>query len=186
MIKSTFLVRDESAALPALKEVSRDEWHAIISRNKTLPPSEQRYFISDILAEDGDVDIMIMETDCNSYKKWHVENNARCKILKSKVGKKLFSLDAEPGTLECAVVTSALSDGIEIEEPIHNDLAVAALKEAAASWEPWAGDLLEYYLKGEKRTCTKPLARKYGVCDFTVRRWKKEFEKRCKKFFEKI
>ena len=185
MIKITFLVRDESAALSALKEVSRDEWHAIISKNKTLPTSEQRYFISDIIAEDGDVDIMIIETDCKSYKKWHVYNNARCKLLKSKEGKKFFSLDAEPGTLECAVVTSALSDGIEIEESIHNAVANEALRKALVFQKPWAMDLFESYQLGEKRACTKQIAEKYGVCDFTVRRWKKEFEKYCKNFFEK-
>lgn len=184
MIKSTFLVRDESAALPALKEVSRDEWHAIISRNKTLPPSEQRYFISDIIAEDGDVDIMIMETDCKSYKKWHVDNNSRCKLLKSKKGKKLFSLDAEPGTLECAVVTSALSDGIEIEEPIHNAVANEALRKALVLQKPWAMDLFECYQRGEKRSCTKQLARKYEVSEVTIRKRKIAFEKFCKNFFE--
>lgn len=186
MIKRTYLVRDESSSIPALKKITGKEWHEITEKNKSLPPQSKRYFIVDTICDGEKIDVMYMETSLEDYTRWHSENTIMLEKRRIVNEKDFLSLDVEPESIDYSDVSKALVDRNEMEKPVLNTLAVAALKKRVASWEPWAGDLLEYYLKGEKRTCTKPLARKYGVCDFTVRRWKKEFEKRCKKFFEKI
>ena len=56
------------------------------------------------------------------------------------------------------------------------------LKEALAAWRPWAADLLELYLNGEKRACTEALSRKYGVSPQVIRKYKRQFEDFVKNF----
>ena len=185
MIKITFLVRDESSSIPALKEITGEEWYAITQKNKNLPPLKRRYFIYDSIVEGGVTDILIMETSYEEHLKWHEENRRRRINNRAKEAMQFYSLDAEAEIDKSQLMGDAIVDPDAMEEQVIDALAVESLKNGLASWTPWARELFECYQRGEKRNCTKQLAEKYEVCDFTVRRWKKEFEKYCKNFFEK-
>ena len=60
------------------------------------------------------------------------------------------------------------------------------LKKTLADWKPWANDMLEMYLNGQKRACTDILARKYGVSSQIIRKYKRQFEKFIKIFWRDV
>ena len=60
------------------------------------------------------------------------------------------------------------------------------LKKQLFAWKPWAADLLAYYLAGKKKSCTAAMAKKYGVSEQVIRKYKRQFEKFVKNFFEGV
>ena len=60
------------------------------------------------------------------------------------------------------------------------------LKKQLFAWKPWAVDLLAYYLAGKKKSCTAAMAKKYGVSEQVIRKYKRQFEKFVKNFFEGV
>ncbi len=69
-----------------------------------------------------------------------------------------------------------------MEEQVCSQMMELQLREALAAWKPWANDMLDCYLRGERRTCTDTLSLKYGVSPQVVRKYKRQFEKFIKKF----
>jgi len=51
------------------------------------------------------------------------------------------------------------------------------------NWNPWGIDLLEFYIAGQKNSCTKEIAVKYKVSEQTARKYKRQFEAFVKKYF---
>ena len=45
---------------------------------------------------------------------------------------------------------------------------------------------MEYYIAGEKTSCTKAIAMKYEVSEQTARKYKRQFEDFVKKYFSKV
>ena len=184
MIKRTFLVRDESSSIPALKEITGEEWYAITQKNKNLPPLKRRYFIYDSIVEGGVTDILIMETSYEEHLAWHEENRRRRINNRAKEAMQFYSLDAEAEIDKSQLMGDSIGDPDAMEEQIIDALAVESLKKALSSWTPWAKELFEYYQHGEKRNCTKQLAEKNGVSERMMRKNKLKFEQFCKNFFE--
>lgn len=184
MIKRTFLVRDESSSISALKEITGEEWYAIISKNKDLPPSERRYFVTDLINDGKSSDVMIMETARDDYIQWRRETKRRERNIKAKEGMQLYSIEAEAEIEKSALLSEAMIAPDELEEQVHSILAVGSLKEKLTCCDQLSRDLFECYQRGEKRSCTKQLARKYEVSEVTIRKRKIAFEKFCKNFFE--
>ena len=50
-----------------------------------------------------------------------------------------------------------------------DDVGMIELRKKLRAWKPWAEDLLDYYLKDKKRSCTAEMARKYNVSAQKVR-----------------
>ena len=75
-----------------------------------------------------------------------------------------------------------LPDQTQLESMVCDSVLMEELKEALAAWRPWATDLLELYLNGQKRACTEVLSRKYGVSPQVIRKYKRQFEEFVKKF----
>ena len=64
----------------------------------------------------------------------------------------------------------------QVEVLACDQILLDELHEALTLWKPWANDLLDMYLQGKKRTCTRTLAERYGVSPQVVRKYKRQFE----------
>ena len=105
----------------------------------------------------------------------------RKKKLKSNY--RAVSLDQKiPGT-NCSYGDTA-ADSFDLEEVVISGLRMKMLLEELKQWNPWAVDLFELYTCGMKTEATFILSRRYGTTIRTVQRWKEQFEKYVKVFFE--
>ncbi len=60
-MKTTYLVRmTEGPEAGSLRLATGEEWLEIVKRNKELPPEQQRYFITDIIVDNGTTDRMFI------------------------------------------------------------------------------------------------------------------------------
>ena len=95
----------------------------------------------------------------------------------------VLSLDAlvrvEDTMLELKEV---LGSGEQVEDQILSQMLERHLRDTLSTWKPWAVDILNCYLRGERRSCTDILSIKYGVSPQVVRKYKRQFEEFIKKF----
>ena len=73
-----------------------------------------------------------------------------------------------------------------IEKIVIDRVMQEKLREMLSAWKPWASDLLEIYLYGDKRTCTNALAEKCGVSPQVIRSYKRQFENFIKNFLSVV
>lgn len=71
----------------------------------------------------------------------------------------------------------------QVENLVCDKAILLELRKELAAWKPWGNDLLDLYLLGQKRVCTKILTRKYGVSPQTARKYRRQFEEYIKKYF---
>ena len=57
-----------------------------------------------------------------------------------------------------------------------NQSLMEDLKRALRAWNPWAEELLDFYIAGAKRSCTSVLCKKYQLSDRAVRKRNAAFE----------
>lgn len=130
---------------------------------------------------------MVIEASAEEYRAWNREHMAAER--NRAMGKEFqhLSLDAK---LFCADEAESLLDVLaladSLEDQVCERLLIENLREALASWRPWANDLLNLYLQGKKKSCTAVFAAKYGVSLQTVRKYKRQFENFVKKFMEGV
>ena len=82
--------------------------------------------------------------------------------------------------LEC------LCSAEDMEAAVISEMIMDELKKQLFAWKPWAVDLLAYYLAEKKKSCTAAMAKKYGVSEQVIRKYKRQFEKFVKNFFEGV
>ena len=82
--------------------------------------------------------------------------------------------------LEC------LRSAEDMEAAVISEMIMDELEKQLFAWKPWAVDLLAYYLAGKKKSCTAAMAKKYGVSEQVIRKYKRQFEKFVKNFFEGV
>lgn len=85
-------------------------------------------------------------------------------------------MDFESYTDENCSLHGAITDGINWETLIVDSMEMDSLTLVLSEWRPWIIDILEYYLAGQKRDCSKQLSMKQGVSVQTIRARKREFE----------
>ncbi len=160
-----------------------EEWLAMVEANKSLPASQQRYFIVDCISDSRDMDRMVIEVTAAEYREWNRDRMAAARNRVLGKNYQVLSLDA-PFRTENTVLDlrKALKSGERMEEQVCSQMLEVQLREALAAWKPWANDMLDCYLRGERRTCTDTLSMKYGVSPQVVRKYKRQFEKFIKKF----
>lgn len=73
-----------------------------------------------------------------------------------------------------------------MEAAVISEMIMDELEKQLFAWKPWAADLLAYYLAGKKKSCTAAMAKKYGVSEQVIRKYKRQFEKFVKNFFEGV
>ena len=187
-MKITYLINkalsDGSACLCV---VPAAEWLAVVNANKGLPPERRRYFIMDYIKDGEELDCMVIEAPFEVYRTWHKEHMASVRNRARGRQFQHLSLDAavfrERATGQYSEIPAANE---QVEGSVCDKAILAELREKLAAWKPWANDLLDLYLLGQKRTCTKVLAKKYGVSPQTIRKYKRQFEERIKKYFSGV
>ncbi len=164
-----------------------EEWLAVVEADKSLPASQQRHFIVDCIADGQDKDRMVIETTAAEYRAWNRERMASARNRVLGRGYQELSLDV-PVCIEDAMLDlkEMLKSGEQVEEQASSRMLAIQLREALTAWKPWANDMLACYLRGEQRSCTDILATKYGVSPQVIRKYKRQFEKFIKKFFDGV
>jgi len=206
-MKITYLVKkkQEDGSM-RLAVVSHQEWRAVVDANKGLPKTLRRYFVREYLFDGNVEDCIYIEVSLAQYREWHNEHmRADRKRKKNRDWSsqingndptkgdgtnhklQLLSLDAPvAGGNQSVSLGSVIPNTWKMEDTVCSQIMMDTLRNALSAWQPWANELLDCYLRGEKRSCSSVLAEKYGVSPQTVRKYKKQFENFIKKFFETV
>ncbi len=184
------------------------EWYSVTEANKSLPKEQRREFIIDCIYDGGLLEYMVIEASRERYLEWHREQekdrrergkqrqeqkkgqqNQEQEPADQKSEKKLrvLSLDAPVSGGNRSISLGSIIPSVwDMEEAICSQAVVESLRAELSAWQPWAIDMLDFYLAGESRTCTNALAKKYGVSPRMIRKYKKQFESFIKKFFDPV
>jgi len=184
-MKTIYLVnKQEDDGSIHLVSVPYKEWRAVVDINPNLPIDQRRYFISDYNFDGDTPDCIIIESDRDTYFKWLKEHIASQRNRKAGKAFQILSLDA------CTTIgdeqvnfADVIPSAQKVEDDVCFKIALKSLCDELAAWKPWATDLLAFYLKGKKKSCTDMMAKKYGVSPQMIRRYKKDFENFVKNFF---
>jgi len=178
------------------------EWYSVTEANKSLPKEQRREFIIDCIYDGGLLDYMVIEASRERYLEWHRarekdrrehskqrqekekgQQNQEPAEQKAEKKVRVLSLDAPvSGGNRSINLGSVIPDTWQMEEAICSQAVVESLIAKLSTWQPWAIDMLYFYLAGESRTCTNALAKKYSVSPQMVRKYKKRFENFVKNF----
>lgn len=175
-MRITYLVYENGQSGGKLKVATKEEWSQIMDENRGLPCDKRRYFIEDTIDDFGEIDRIYIETSKQEYDRWHADNQRNRRKRKSSKGIEIVSMDFESYTDENCSLHGVVTDRINWETLIDESMEMESLTLALAEWQPWAIDILECYLAGQKRECTKFLSLKQGVSVQTIRTRKREFE----------
>ena len=181
-MKKTYLVFENGIG-SALRVASKDEWNRILAANRSLPRAERRFFIQDCFEDCGMMDCLYIEASREDYDKWHAENQRKYRQRADCGEVEIISLDVSVVTEDESSMLDVMPDGINWEEVILDGLRMREFRESLSKWRPWANELLDYYLDGEKTAATKLLAVKYGVTEQEIRRRKRMLERYVKNYF---
>lgn len=175
-MRITYLVYENGQDGGKLRIATKEEWSRIMDENRGLPCGKRRYFIEDTIDDFGEIDRMYIESSKQDYDRWHAENESKRRKRISTKGVEIVSMDFESYTDESYSLHGVVTDGINWETIIVDRMEMESLTLALSEWRPWAIDILECYLVGRKRDCTKYLSLKQGVSEQTIRTRKREFE----------
>ena len=182
-MKNTYLInkpqKDGKAALCA---VTAAEWLAAVNANRYLPTEHRRYFIADGKV----IDRMIIEVSYAEYKKWNSRHSITERSRKAGKEYQFLSLNAVLNETNDITLLECLRSAEDMEAAVISEMIMDELKKQLFAWKPWAADLLAYYLAGKKKSCTAAMAKKYGVSEQVIRKYKRQFEKFVKNFFEGV
>lgn len=166
----------------ALCVVTAEEWLDAVKENRSLPPEQRRYFISDCIEEGDTIDRMIIEVPYSEYRRWNSRHTVSERSRRAKKEFLHLSLDAAvPGSPTLAL-SDCLADSGSMETAVLDAVLIDELKIRLTAWKPWAAELLAHYLAGRKKSCTAVMAEKYGVSEQVIRKYKRQFEAFVKKF----
>lgn len=187
-MKTTYLLNKiQPDGTVALSIATSAEWTAVIYANKQLPKDRQRHFILDYIVDGNTIDCMVIEVSADEYIQWDKDRSAARRNREARKKFQVVSLDVPfVGTDGTMTRLEQLPDQTQIESIVCDSVLMEELKKALAVWKPWATDLLELYLHGQKRMCTEALSRKYGVSPQVIRKYKRQFEEFVKEFLEGV
>ena len=183
-MKVTYLVREKHEdGSVSLEVASREEWVQIRERNKTVPPEEARKFILDCIEDDGDLDMMYIEVSLPEFNKWKSEYKARERNRKQGALFLHLSMDEEITGSEVTSLHECIPDErSNVERVALDDVLFDELRCALRAWKPWAEEMLDLYLAGEKKSSNAFLQEKHGRKERALEYRKEAFEKFVKKF----
>ena len=76
-MKTTYLLREvQKDGSVQLVETTSDNWHAIVKADSVRPRCERRFFIYDIIPDEGGLDCMVIETTWDEWKDWDNKQRA--------------------------------------------------------------------------------------------------------------
>ena len=176
---TTYLVRRDDGALMI---ATREQWLAIVRKEAGLPQEKRRCFIKDYICDGGNIDRLVIEVDYPTYLAWHREHMASERNRQRGARFPHLSMEQDRDGSGYPIAQRVHSPDTT-EEKAMDAVIMEELREELSRWKPWGCDLLDAYLEGSKRSCTRKLALKYGVSEQTMRRSKRQFEKKIKIFF---
>ena len=170
-----------------LSVISHDEWLQIVGLNRNLPAEQKRYFITDVIQDMGERDYLVIETSAKEYYAWNRERMVVARKRKRENQIQFLSLNSlvQDGNEKISVQDTIVFDP-HIDEQVCDLLLLETLRKKLAEWKPWGCDLLDIYLSGNPKRCTKQIAEKYHVSLQCARKYKRQFEKFLKSFLESV
>lgn len=185
-MKNTYLVFiDPSDPKSGLRVATKKEWNQILDENRGAEQGKRRYFICDRFVDCGVLDRMYIEATKSEFDKWHsqtVETERKRKLGKQYGFVSLQQiLQDEDGLSFC----DALEDSNDMEEDMCDKIRIEHLRDRLSAWKPWAVEMLDLYLSGDRKDATVIISKRYGKTERTVQRWKELFEAYVIRFFEK-
>lgn len=175
-MRITYLVYENGQNGGKLRTATKEEWSRIMDENRGLPCDKRRYFIEDTIDDFGEMDRIYIESSKQEYDRWHAADQRKRRKRKSCKDIQIVSIDYQSHTDEGCSLHGLITDTIDWEALIVDSMEMESLTRALSEWQPWAIDILECYLTGQKRECTKFLSIKQGVSVQTIRARKREFE----------
>ena len=177
-MKTTYLFMDKSAnGETCLVMGTLDQYKAITIANAKLPMEQRRHFIVDRIPESEGLDVMYIEVDYEHFLCWARQYAKQFIVL---------SLDAPNPIDEALTMHDCVASSLNVEQEAIGNVDFDILRKCLSEWKPWAIDLLDAYISGEKKTCTEELAKKYKVSVQTIRKYKRQFEKFIEKYFSGV
>ena len=144
---------------------------------------ERRCFIEDSFEDCGVIDRMFIEVSYDAYKEWHREDVLKGKNMNAKKEYRQLSVDCQIKGSDGETLIDILPSNIDLEAMALTEMMYKELRRALEEWRPWANELLDYYLSGNKKKCAKILGERDGVTAVTMHKRKKALEQFIKKFF---
>lgn len=184
-MKTTYLVYKQVDGIRQLIAATQEEWDAIMKRNRGLPIEQRRCFIRDCFEGGDGLDCMFIEVTAAEYREWNSKNTVTQRKRKAGAIYSLLSLDAGVPETGLESLHESVPSDFSLERLATDHLLIEELKAALRKWKPWAEELLELYLSGAKRSCTKDLCERYQVSDRAVQKRKMAFEKFVLAFLKK-
>lgn len=186
-MKTTYLVRiSEGSEAGSLRLATGEEWFDIVKRNKELPVAQQRYFITDIIVDNGNADRMFIEVDYPAYKEWHKSHQASLRNLKAKQAFLILSMDELASDTEGLTLSETVSSERNLDELVNEALFMEHVYSDVSTWYPWATDLLDALINKNWHHCTHEIAVKYNRSDRAIQTSKKNFLKKLKNFLKRL
>lgn len=183
-MKVTYLIRKiQPDGTFRLELGTKAELHEVMESNKGLPTDQRRYFISDYIADGRELDCIIMEVPIDMYRKHNREHMASERIRKANMSYIPVPFEGFIVGEENILIEDTLTNDYLLDEAVISNVFIEELRVALSAWKPWASEMLDIYLNGEKKCCTKLLAVKYHVSEQVIRKYKRQFEDFIKKYF---
>ena len=184
-MKNTYLIYKEIDGTRQLVAATQEEWDAIMKANKGLLIEERRCFIKDCFVDGNELDCMYIEVPVNEFRKWNRENtNSQRKRQRGLLYRHL-SLNAGVPDTEVDSLHECIPSDFNLEEIAEDHILMEELRNALRKWKPWAEEMLEIYMKGEKRISNSLLCNKYNRGERAIQKRKQAFEKFVLNFLKK-
>lgn len=184
-MKTAYLIYKEVNGIRQLCPATREEWDAILKENRSLPSEQRRRFMRDCFEDGDDLDCMYIEVSAPAHRKWNSENTMHQHRRKKGKQYTMLSLDTSAPGAETDTLHEYIPSGFDLERMVTDAVLMAELKKALRLWKPWAEELLDLYMAGQKRSCTQTLCQKYQRTDRAVQKRKAAFEKFILDFLKK-
>ncbi len=184
-MKTTYLVYKQVNGVRQLTSATQAEWDAILKENRQLPLSEQRRFMKDCFEDGGELDCMYIEVPASEHREWNSKNTVQQRKRKKEALYIHLSLDTSVSDADYESLHECVPSDFNLERLATDRVLIEELRQALRAWKPWAEELLELYLSGEKRSSTKVLCEKYHLSYRAVQKRKAAFEKFILDFLKK-
>ena len=174
-MKITYLVYHQISGAQQLVAATQEEWNAILEENRCLPSEQRRRFIKDCFEDGNELDCMYIEVSTTEHREWNSRNTISQQ--KRKIGMHYAHLSLDSGAPDTGMKSlhESVSSAFNLEDFVTDQILLEELRQALQLWKPWAEELLELYMAGDKRSCTNRLCEKYQLSDQAVRKRKKSF-----------
>lgn len=184
-MKTTYLIYKQINGIRQLTVATQAEWDTILKENKQLPLSEQRRFMKDCFEDGGELDCMYIEIPASEHREWNSKNTVQQRKRKIEALHTHLSLDTSVSDADHESLHECVPSDFNLERLATDRVLIQELRQALRKWKPWAEELLELYLSGEKRSCTTALCEKYQISDRAIRKRKDAFKKFVLNFLKK-